>query len=144
MQNLIEFVEPFKELPEVQIVNAIPADTIIQGWPDSLRVLLYNILINGIKSTKEGYIKIQFNQYHNHFTIQIIDSGVGMNASMVQYLLTGISKDEVELLPKYKKGNGIGFQIIRHLVKLMKAEIQIKSFENKGTEIKLIFMMEDL
>lgn len=144
VQNLIEFVEPFKELPEVQIVNAIPADTIIQGWPDSLRVLLYNILINGIKSTKEGYIKIQFNQYHNHFTIQIIDSGVGMNASMVQYLLTGISKDEVELLPKYKKGNGIGFQIIRHLVKLMKAEIQIKSFENKGTEIKLIFMMEDL
>jgi len=63
---------------------------------------------------------------------------------MVQYLLTGISKDEVELLPKYKKGNGIGFQIIRHLVKLMKAEIQIKSFENKGTEIKLIFKMEDL
>lgn len=144
MQNLIEFVEPFKELPEVQIVNEIPADTIIQGWPDPLRVLLYNILINSIKSTNNGFIKIQFNQNKNHFIIQIIDSGVGMNASMVEFLLSGISKDEVELHPKYKKGNGIGFQIIRHLVKLMKAEIQIISFENLGTEIKLIFKKNDL
>mgnify|MGYP000453721013 CR=1 FL=1 len=62
-----------------------------------------------------------------------------MNASMVQYLLTGISKDEVELLPKYKKGNGIGYQIIRHLVKIMKAKLSITSKENQGTEVSLKF-----
>jgi signal transduction histidine kinase len=139
VQDLIEFVEPFKEFPNVEIVNELPADTLIQGWPDSLRVLLYNILINAVKSTKQGVIKVQFNQFDDHFTLQVIDSGEGMSVSMVQYLLTGTSKDEVELLPKYKKGNGIGYQIIRHLVKLMKADLSIQSKEGSGTTITINF-----
>jgi signal transduction histidine kinase len=62
-----------------------------------------------------------------------------MRDSMVQYLLSGTSKDAVELLPKYKKGNGIGFQIIRNLIKLMKAELSIKSKVGEGTTITIIF-----
>jgi two-component system sensor histidine kinase EvgS len=139
VQDLIEFVEPFKEFPKVEIVNELPADTMIQGWPDSLRVLLYNILINAVKSTRQGFIKVQFFHYDDHFTLQVIDSGEGMSVSMVQYLLTGTSKDEVELLPKYKKGNGIGYQIIRHLVKIMNAELSITSKENQGTKVSLKF-----
>ena len=144
VQDLIEFVIPFKEFPKVEILNELPTDTMIQCWPDSLRVLLYNILINGVKSTNEGYVKVQFDQYADHFTIQVIDSGEGMSASMAQYLLTGTSKDEVELLPKYKKGNGIGYQIIRHLVKLMKANLFIDSKEGLGTSIKIIFYHKKL
>ena len=135
VQDLIEFVTPFKEYQEVEIVNEINADIVIKGWPDSLRVLLYNILINAVQSTKNGFIKIQFIESNKNYTIQIIDSGEGMSASMVQYLLSGTSKDAVELLPKYKKGNGIGYQIIRHLVLLMKAELSIESKEGVGTSI---------
>ena len=62
-----------------------------------------------------------------------------MSASMVQYLITGTSKDAVELLPKYKKGNGIGYQIIRHLVKLMKADLSIESKEGIGSKISIDF-----
>ncbi len=139
VQDLIEFVTPFKEHLEVEIVNEINADTVIKGWPDSLRVLLYNILINAVKSTKKGFIKIQFIETEKFHTIQIVDSGEGMSASMVQYLLSGTSKDAVELLPKYKKGNGIGYQIIRHLVSLMKADLSIESKEAVGTSIYIKF-----
>jgi signal transduction histidine kinase len=139
VQDLIEFVIPFKDFPQVEIANELSTETIIKGWPDSLRVLLYNILINAIKSTKQGVIKVHFNQYDDHFTLQVIDSGEGMSVSMAQYLLTGTSKDEVELLPKYKKGNGIGYQIIRHLVKLMKADLSIQSKEGSGTTITINF-----
>ena len=92
----------------------------------------------------KGVIKVHFNQYDDHFTLQVIDSGEGMSVSMAQYLLTGTSKDEVELLPKYKKGNGIGYQIIRHLVKLMKANLFIDSKEGIGTSIKIIFYHKKL
>ena len=143
VQDLIEFVEPFKEFPQVEIENELSADTMIKGWPDSLRVLLYNILINAVKSTRQGFIKVQFNRYDDHFTLQISDSGEGMSASMVQYILTGTSKDAVELLPKYKKGNGIGYQIIRHLVMLMNAEISIESKEGVGTKILIDFYFKN-
>ena len=144
VQDLIEFVKPFKEFPEVEIVNELPTGTMIKGWSDSLRVILYNFLINSVKSTKDGFIKVQFSKYDGHFTIKVNDSGDGMSPSMVQFLLTGTSKDSVELLPKYKKGNGIGFQIIRHLVELMKAELSIESKEGVGTSILLKFNIVNL
>jgi signal transduction histidine kinase len=63
-----------------------------------------------------------------------------MSASMAKYLMTGKSKDEVEHLPKYKKGNGVGYQIIRNIVKLMKAKLMIESQENKGTTVSIFFV----
>jgi signal transduction histidine kinase len=63
-----------------------------------------------------------------------------MSASMIQHLLKGKSKDEVEQIPKYKKGNGVGFQIIRNIVHLMNAKLEIQSVENIGTTVSVIFM----
>jgi signal transduction histidine kinase len=59
---------------------------------------------------------------------------------MARYLITGKSKDEVEHLPKYKKGNGVGFQIIRNIIKLMKAKLEIDSKENVGTTVSISFL----
>jgi nitrate/nitrite-specific signal transduction histidine kinase len=64
-----------------------------------------------------------------------------MSATMAKYLITGKSKDEVEYLPKYKKGNGVGYQIIRNLIKLMKAKLMIESQENKGTTVSVNFVI---
>jgi len=99
--------------------------------------------VNAIKSTKKGFIEVSYHQTTTDCTIVIADSGEGMSESMVYYLLSGQSKDQVELLPKYKKGNGIGYQIIRHLVKLMQAELQITSKENEGTQVSLIFKIKN-
>ena len=139
VQGLIEFVTPFRLNDKVKIQNQIPLVTEITNWPDALRVILYNIIVNAIKSTKQGLIVISIHPSTTHFEIKITDSGEGMNDSMVHFLITGHSRDQVELLPKYKKGNGIGYQIIRHLIKLMHAELQITSKENEGTEVSLKF-----
>jgi signal transduction histidine kinase len=139
IQSLIEFVEPFKLNNTVIIQNQIPKDIIISNWPDALRVVLYNIIVNAIKSTNQGEINVLFKQSSNDYEIIIQDTGEGMTASMVNFLITGKSRDEVESLPKYKKGNGIGYQIIRHLVKIMNTELSITSKENQGTKVSLKF-----
>jgi signal transduction histidine kinase len=139
IQSLIEFVEPFKLNDTIKINNQIPKDTIKANWPDALRVVLYNIIVNAIKSTNQGEINVLFKQSSLDYEIIIQDTGEGMTASMVDFLITGKSRDEVESLPKYKKGNGIGYQIIRHLVKIMKSELSITSKENQGTKVSLKF-----
>jgi hypothetical protein len=140
VNNLIDFVAPFKQNDNLFIVNEIPEDLIIQNWPDSLRVLLYNLLVNGINYTNKGQISISYLTTQNGYKIAVSDTGVGMNESMIQFLLKGKSRDEVEQFPKHKKGNGVGFQIIRNLVQLMNATMQIKSFENKGTSVSITFL----
>jgi signal transduction histidine kinase len=140
VNDLIEFVEPFKQNKSLKIINSIPEDLMIQNWPDSLRVLLYNIIINSINNSIKGEIRVSYTTTNNGYHISVNDTGVGMNASMIQHLLKGKSKDEVEQIPKYKKGNGVGFQIIRNIVHLMNAQLEIQSVENIGTTVSVIFM----
>ena len=140
VSDLVEFVEPFKQNDSLIIVNNIPQDLMIQNWPDSLRVLLYNLLVNGINNTNKGEISISYHTTQNGYKIAVTDTGVGMNASKVQFLLKGKSRDDIEQIPKYKKGNGVGFQIIRHIVQLMNATMQIESTENKGTSVSVTFL----
>jgi signal transduction histidine kinase len=139
IHELIDFITPFLGSKAINLENKIPKDTIINNWPEALRVLMYNILMNAIKSTEHGVITISIDESKTGYTINIADTGVGMSASMARYLITGKSKDEVEHLPKYKKGNGVGFQIIRNIIKLMKAKLEIDSKENVGTTVSISF-----
>lgn len=138
--DLIDFITPFLGGKEVYIENKIPFGTKINNWPEALRVLMYNILMNAIKSTEKGNISIYIDSNKSSYVIQVQDTGVGMSASMANYLKTGKSKDEVENLSKYKKGNGVGYQIIRNIVKLMNAKLIIKSKENIGTIVSIYFV----
>ena len=139
VNDLVEFVEPFKQNDNLTIINTIPEDLIILNWPDSLRVLLYNLIVNGINNTNKGEIRISYSTTNNGYKITVTDTGVGMSASMIQHLLKGKSKDEIEQIPKYKKGNGVGFQIIRNIVHLMNACLEIESVEYKGTSVTILF-----
>ena len=140
VNDLIDFIIPFIGEKDIQIENRIPIETKIQNWPDALRVLIYNILINAIISTEKGNISISILQKEFYYLIIINDTGVGMSPSMAKYLITGKSKDQVENLPKYKKGNGVGYQIIRNVIKLMRAKLKIDSIENKGTTVSIFFV----
>jgi len=139
VNDLLQFVKPFIQNVDVEIINQVKEGTSIDSWPDTLRVLLYNIIINAIKSTNKGSITIDFTSIHNENIISIQDTGIGMNDSIVKYLLTGNSEDGIENLPKYKKGNGVGYQIIRNIVKLMHGRINIDSVEGHGTNV-LIYL----
>jgi signal transduction histidine kinase len=139
VNDLVDFVKPFIQNDNVLILNNVPDDLIIQNWPDSLRVLLYNLIINGVNNTVHGKIEISYYLSNNGYKIIISDTGVGMNDSMVEYLLKGKNKNEVDDIPKLKTGNGVGFQIIRNIVQLMGAKFEIESIQNIGTKVTLIF-----
>jgi len=138
--DLIDFITPFIEGKDIILENKIPIGTKIMNWPEPLRVLMYNILMNAIKSTEKGSVSVSIEESKAGYIIIVQDTGEGMSASMAKYLITGKSKDEVEYLPKYKKGNGVGYQIIRNIVKLMKAKLMIESKLNIGTTVSIYFV----
>lgn len=137
-ESIIDFVLPFKQSDQVSILNNIPKDMVINGWYDPMRVLFYNLIMNSIRYTHKGFIDISAISNSNAITISIKDSGVGMENSMISYLLTGIKPMDNFVTPKYKNGNGVGYQIIRNLVKLIFAEINIISKSGVGTEVQIV------
>ena len=137
-ESILDFVLPFKQSDQVSIVNNIPKGLVIKGWHDPMRVLFYNLIMNSIRSTNKGLIEISAILNENTVTISIIDMGVGMSESMISYLLTGVKPKDNFVTPKYKTGNGVGYQIIRNLVKLIFAELKIISKVGVGTEVQIV------
>jgi len=137
-ESIVDFVLPFKQSDQVSIVNNIPKGIVIKGWHDPMRVLFYNLIMNSIRSTPKGSIEISAVSNANVVTISIKDSGVGMRESMISYLLTGIKPKDNFVTPKYKTGNGVGYQIIRNLVKLIFADLKIVSKVGVGTEVQIV------
>ena len=140
VNDLIEFVKPFNENKNVEIINNVPLGIQIYNWQDTLRVLFYNLLVNAIKATNKGSIEIGYQLINDGYIINIKDTGLGMNASMIEFLLKGNQEFQIEHHPKYKTGNGVGYQIIRNIVHLMNAVLEIESLENHGTNINVIFI----
>jgi signal transduction histidine kinase len=140
IDSIIDFILPFKQSDKVSIVNNVPDGTVIYSWHDPMRVLFYNLLMNSIKSTSKGNIVISSKFESNKYILSVADEGSGMSQAMVNYLLTGVKSKEQFISPKYKKGNGVGYQIIRNLVKLIFAEMQISSKVNEGTTVKIIMV----
>lgn len=140
VNDLVDFVHPFIENKKVELVNQIKSETFIHNWPDSLRVLLYNLIVNAIKATSKGKIEIGYKVIDDGYLIYVKDTGSGMNASLIQYLKSGNLMDEgFEHNSKFKSGNGVGYQIIRNLIKLMNADLDIESIEHQGTTIHVMF-----
>jgi signal transduction histidine kinase len=139
--DLLDFVSPFIDNKDIQLINQIPSECYIDNWPDSLRVLLYNLIINAIKATNKGFIEIGFKQFNEGYIIFVKDTGMGMNAALIHHLTSGNAMDNsFDHNKRFKSGNGVGYQIIRNVIKLMNAHIDIESLENNGTTINVVFV----
>ncbi len=137
-ESIVDFVLPFKQSDHVSIVNNVPKGLLIKGWYDPMRVLFYNLIMNSIRSTNKGLIEITAVANSNAVAISIKDTGLGMSESMISFLLTGIKPKDIFLTPRYKNGNGVGYQIIRNLVKLIYAKLNIVSKVGVGTEVQIV------
>jgi signal transduction histidine kinase len=66
---------------------------------------------------------------------------MGMNAALINHLTSGNAMDSsFDHNKRFKSGNGVGYQIIRNVIKLMNAHIDIESLENNGTTINVVFV----
>ena len=113
------------EIDRFNRLNVIDASLIIINEPFNLsnekEIILFRILQefcnNTLKYSKAKKLKIQLNFNKNNLNITAEDNGIGFN-------INDISKQ-----------NGIGLLNIKSRGKLIGAEIDLKSEENKGTKL---------
>ncbi|MCP4112694.1 MAG: hypothetical protein GY749_45400 [Desulfobacteraceae bacterium] len=122
----IEFIHHYdKNIPKV-----------IRADEKLLRQVLLNLLGNAAKFTEIGSVTfrvktLQLGHASCRIGFQVEDTGIGMTPEQMEKIFlpfeqTGDAKYRVE-------GTGLGLSISRNLVKLMRGEIQVKSWLNKGS-----------
>lgn len=108
---------------------------------DALRIqqILNNLIVNAIKYTESGYVKVQF-QYIQEKSLSIVlrieDSGVGISKKNVARIFEPFTQIDETSTRKYG-GIGMGLAIVRQLVSLLKGTIKVESDLGKGTKFEV-------
>lgn len=105
----------------------------------ALSIVLHNLLDNAIKYTDEGQISIYSEYYGDYVSVHINDTGMGMD------------RDELKAYADFFAGvqqisqshefavRGVGLQIVKEMMDMLKGKVELESVEGMGTQITLTF-----
>lgn len=114
-----------------------------------LTQILLNLLGNAIKFTKQGeiYLKITSGKLEKgmrEISINVEDTGIGMTEEQVGKLFERFTQADSSITKEYG-GTGLGLNITKRLVELLKGNIQVESTPGVGSTFTVtIYLEEDL
>jgi signal transduction histidine kinase len=101
--------------------------------PNSWAVIVRNLVNNAIKFTHTGgKVKITVSQRDNLLVLQVSDTGIGMEASVVDNLFKS-AVNRPQWGTNYEKGMGIGLSLIKDFVDINEGKIEVASVLGNGT-----------
>jgi signal transduction histidine kinase len=136
VDQVLSILRSLAKQKNLLVENQVDASLHVYQFYEPLKILVYNLLTNAIHFTEKGSIVIGASKSNGDITISVKDDGIGMTADQIQSLLadqvviTSVNVDN-------KKGHGLGYLIIKDLVKTMGASLDIESKKEAGTTVKV-------
>lgn len=131
LTELCNSLQPLAEANDLDLICEGKEPFPIEGDVTKLKRIAQNLLVNSLKYTQSGYVKIRWEKgAKNNWIMTISDSGPGFSNSDEN------KKSEDD-------GEGIGLLIVRKLCKILDAIIDITSDPDDGTVFKIVFPLED-
>lgn len=110
----------------------------ILGDKDKLRQVFVNILSNAVKFTNEGgNLWVNLAKRKNEIIVSIRDNGMGISKEDLPFIFERLyrgdkSRNKIE-------GSGIGLTIVKNILTLHSASIDVESEVNKGSKFTIRF-----
>ena len=108
----------------------------VHQYYEPLKILVYNLLTNAIHFTEKGAITVSAIRNNGMVMVMVKDEGIGMSEEQVQRLMEEhviITSANVDI----RKGHGLGYLIIKDLLKTMNATMKIESKKGVGTTVSI-------
>jgi signal transduction histidine kinase len=119
---------------QLRLINGVEEGLSLYQYIEPVKIVLYNLILNGINFTTEGYIRVSSIRGRDGVALQIQDTGVGMTQEQINNIMADqiiISSANVD----NRKGNGLGYLIIKDLLKILRGNLNIRSGKEKGTTV---------
>jgi len=101
-----------------------------------LQQILFNIIGNAIKFTRQGEIKIIILKRSGDFSLCVSDSGIGIPTDKVERVLEGFEQVDNGASREFS-GSGLGLAISQKLAETLGGELVLTSELGKGTQVKI-------
>jgi signal transduction histidine kinase/CheY-like chemotaxis protein len=111
---------------------------IVVGDQGRLNQILVNLTGNALKFTEEGEVTVSVkmvNETEDHYSLRfsVKDTGIGIPEDKLSTIFERFKQAEESTTRRFG-GTGLGLNIVKQLVELHGAEIQVKSKQDRGSE----------
>jgi signal transduction histidine kinase len=126
---------------KTEITEDVPLRLI--GDPQRLNQVLSNLVVNAIKFTDEGGIKIRaFCPDRTHWAFEVSDTGAGIPKEAQERIFEAFWQVDGSSTRKVNRGVGLGLSIVSQLTSLMNGQITIDSEEGAGSTFTISLPIE--
>ncbi len=109
--------------------------------PERLDSIIYNLLSNSFKFTSPGKkITVRTTNENNKAILYVQDEGIGIAKEKINFIFDRFFSSNT-LRNITQKSTGIGLDLVKNLVDLHHADIQVESEPGKGTSFRLVFQL---
>ncbi|QTC90810.1 ATP-binding protein [Brevundimonas goettingensis] len=105
---------------------------VYQGDPTRLRQILSNLVSNALKFTAEGGVSLKARRAGEVLTIEVIDTGSGMDAEVLGRIFTPFAQADSSTTRRFG-GTGLGLSIVRELAVRMGGDVSVTSRPGVGS-----------
>lgn len=144
VNDLVNMIKPKADSKNLELKidmdSSIPS--VLNGDEIRLKQIITNLLVNAVKYTKKGYVKLtikweKVSDDYIDFIVSVKDTGIGIKKSDIARLFSPFQRvDEVK--NRTVEGSGLGLSITKQLLDLMGSQLVVESRYNKGSNFYFI------
>ncbi|HBA70262.1 MAG TPA: PAS domain-containing sensor histidine kinase [Lachnospiraceae bacterium] len=114
-------------------------NAVINGIPQLLYSMIYNLCDNGIKyNHKGGSVRIEVKREETAASVLVKDTGIGIGYEHQERIFERFYRVD-KSRSKEAGGTGLGLSIVKHAAKIHNARIELHSIKGEGTSIAVNF-----
>ncbi|MCF8262793.1 MAG: hybrid sensor histidine kinase/response regulator [Melioribacteraceae bacterium] len=142
LDQIVQLYEGNAAQKQLKILKNFENNLRIRGDQDLLDTVVRNLLNNAIKFTpKNGQISLNVESDPINITIEIQDSGIGIEEEKISTILSS-GNFESTAGTENEMGSGLGLAVCQELIKLQKGKLVIESTQNIGSKFSVIIPRE--
>lgn len=113
-------------------------DKMVLGDPTRLGQIIFNLVNNAIKFTREGniWVKASFQEHRDHtLTVNFVvkDTGIGIDQDNLKSIFEPFTQESITTTRQYG-GTGLGLAIVKRLLELQGRQMHVSSKLGHGSE----------
>jgi len=136
--QIITTLKPMYEEKKLKFeVIGLDEEKFIQADRIRFKEILYNLLNNAIKFTKEGGFRLEIAEHEDHLEFNIIDTGIGIAEEDFDLIFKEFKRGKSEYVTSVE-GTGLGLSLTKKFIELHDGNISFTSKLGEGTTFTFI------
>ncbi len=130
---ILKRLRPIARKRDIEVVFESRRAVTAEADEVKLTLIITNLVENAIKYNKEqGWVKVVLDADHQFFTLEIMDSGIGIPADSLEHIYERFYRVD-KSHSREIGGTGLGLAITRNAVLMHRGSIKVSSTEGEGS-----------